>query len=88
MNDFVYVDCETTGLTIWKKRKADECVSVSILDDNGNSLFHSLIKPLKIKSWGNGLYVFCGRINTFARLKKIPFYIIADKYNAYFLFNA
>lgn len=51
MSNYIYVDCETTGLKIWKKTTADELLSVSVLDDSGECLFHSLIKPERHKSW-------------------------------------
>ena len=59
MNNILYVDTETTGIdiftnnneSIWKKTSKEELLSISILDDNGQCLFNSLIKPQKRTSW-------------------------------------
>lgn len=61
MSNYVYVDTETTGFDIfpkdsmsanlWKKTAKEELLSVSVIGDDGECLFHSLIKPKKIRSW-------------------------------------
>lgn len=59
MNNILYVDTETTGIdiftnnneSIWKKTSKEELLSISVLDDNGQCLFNSLIKPRKRTSW-------------------------------------
>lgn len=40
-SDYVFVDTETTGLN----HETDEILSVSVIDDEGICLFHSLIRP-------------------------------------------
>ena len=47
-SDYVFVDTETTGLN----HDTDEILSVSVIDDEGICLFHSLIKPQRITEWG------------------------------------
>lgn len=47
-SDYVFVDTETTGLN----HESDEILSVSVIDDEGICLFHSLIKPQRITEWG------------------------------------
>lgn len=59
MNNILYVDTETTGIdiftnnneSIWKKTSKEELLSISVLDDNGQCLFNSLIRPRKRTSW-------------------------------------
>ena len=46
MTDYVYVDTETTGLT-----DNDELLSVSVVNDQGECLYHSLLKPEHTESW-------------------------------------
>ncbi len=43
----VYLDLETTGLSASK----DEVLEIAIIDDNGNTLLHSYVKPIKRKRW-------------------------------------
>ena len=46
-SDYVFVDTETTGLN----HDTDEILSVSVIDDEGICLFHSLIRPQHTVEW-------------------------------------
>ena len=46
-SDYVFVDTETTGLN----HETDEILSVSVIDDEGICLFHSLIRPQHTVEW-------------------------------------
>lgn len=47
-DDFVVLDTETTGLN---KDRRDEAVEISVVGSNGETVFDSLIRPIKVKSW-------------------------------------
>ncbi len=47
MNEYLYVDTETTGLDF----DEDELLSIAIIDSNGNTLFHEYVKPKHHESW-------------------------------------
>lgn len=48
LNDnVVIIDTETTGLS----RVNDEVLSIAIVDVDGNTLYHSLVKPTRRKTW-------------------------------------
>lgn len=54
--DLVVIDFETTGIksplkSILEDAKYDEILSVSIIDQDGNTLLHTLCKPKLRKSW-------------------------------------
>lgn len=48
MTDYLYIDTETTGLT-----DEDELLSVSVLNDEGECVYHSLLKPSHTDNWVN-----------------------------------
>lgn len=48
MTDYLYIDTETTGLA-----DEDELLSVSIINNEGKCLYHSLIKPQNKTSWSS-----------------------------------
>lgn len=45
----IVVDCETTGLD----SQIDEILQLSIIDGNGNTLYNSYFKPLRVSSWAS-----------------------------------
>lgn len=49
----IVIDTETTGLNAG----VDELLQVSIIDDEGKTLFNSYIKPSKTKSWDSAMAV-------------------------------
>ncbi len=44
--EYLYVDTETTGLDV-----NDELLCVSVLDNDGKLIYHSLVRPLHKTSW-------------------------------------
>ena len=47
MTDTVYLDTETTGVN----NKHDEILQIAIVDDNGETLLDTFVKPVKHTSW-------------------------------------
>ena len=45
---YVFLDTETTGLNLLRR---DEILQISLIEETGKVLFHSLLKPVIVDSW-------------------------------------
>jgi len=75
MENFLYVDTETTGLDPCR----DELLSVSVLDNDNRVLFHSYIKPRHRRKWRDAQKIHG---ITPELVKHAPTYTMVKKYLA------